>query len=513
MRSWNTSNGELSVHFLLRFLHEREGFGFVIFFVVCDCDLKTVQQNNNQKTKRTMLQQHQQSFGKRQRSEVDEVLDREEIEKESLQQRTSLMESRQIDESRFSSIYQVEPDFSFISQEEPDEVFPAPVQESFLHEEEEDEEISDFEREPSSQLTLTPILDENGDTIDVHYVTNLYQASIELAQRYASTNRRAALWARLKAYIKLDNIPAKSINFLFNACLESLNLPTCNPNLPQMMKTHLDHYLKGFLKPHFKVKAGGFKLHYYGQFRDVEEAVLNLIVSNSHLFAPPNLKSIPCASVSEFHQTPFFKQGVQKQKCEQVIGLTLYSDGSSLNNSFGDSIHPTEIGVISFGNSFKVAHPRRVTACVAFFSKPKECKVVDSSGNTIKWDSIPKSQRDKLSLRLKKKLVYFLQKQIQAMVEKVYFFPNGIGLCRFIFVHLLSDFPEKADWTSSIGCFTCDDDTILTTSEDGFRSQNNTGGRVHDEGPLAGKWASCVCSGDGNDAFSYPDIMVSVYLL
>ena len=392
-----------------------------------------------------------------------------------------------------------------------------PLNESANEEENEKDDEEEVDDDEEEEVVLVVVEDETPMhemelSNPVHEVNNFQNSAVSLIPRFYNGNsRQVRRFARLEFYISQVGLDYRNLNRSMNSEAYALGKPNIFPNLPQMAKTHLDHFLKPMKAYVFVVNSSNFSLSFNGPFCDVEESVLNLIVANLEAGYRPTIHARPCGSLSETVQTPVFTSGVENSKCQQIIALTIFSDGTSLGNTFHDALHPVDIA-IDYGRHLKVAKFDRTRVCVGWLPKMQDCNAT-RSGVEILWKKIPQAHKAILTRLMQKKIEYFILAQLKTMVRKLYNFAYGIGVVRFQVFQFKADYPEKRDWSHLVGCVTCADETVLSLSSENFRSFQNPMGRVHKIGVDVNEWGKVSPTNDGYDVFSVPDLMVSILRL
>ena len=244
-------------------------------------------------------------------------------------------------------------------------------------------------------------------------------------------------------------------------------------------------------------------------FRDVEEAVLNIIVTNAEVgLASPVMEYLPCGSLSEIFQTPQFKSAQDQARAENpeanAVFLSIYSDASSLNNSFKDSLHPVMLQV-EFGRHLQASHFKDTAAIVGFIPSMSSCKLT-RNGQRALWKNISEAERSTLTRQFLAKLQTYLLEKLKEVCSRLYRFPKGIGLVKFFVLQFKGDSPEKNAWANTKGCFACTNESVLA-SPVSFRSFETSGSKYEDGFDVA-EYTAASANNNGHSIFYFPDLMV-----
>jgi hypothetical protein len=144
-----------------------------------------------------------------------------------------------------------------------------PLNESADEEESEKDDEEEVDDDEEEEVVLVVVEDETPMhemelSNPVHEVNNFQNSAVSLIPRFYNGNsRQVRRFARLEFYISQVGLDYRNLNRSMNSEAYALGKPNIFPNLPQMAKTHLDHFLKPMKAYVFVVNSSNFSRVFY----------------------------------------------------------------------------------------------------------------------------------------------------------------------------------------------------------------------------------------------------------
>lgn len=318
----------------------------------------------------------------------------------------------------------------------------------------------------------------------------------------------AQVFSRTVCWMEL-NTNFREVNYISNKEALVQKGKKIFPNIPQYAQTWLDREAKPPKEKEFVVTCdeGRVSIRYVSQVADLESSILNIVCCNLQNGVEPLLEFSQCGSMGDVNQTQYFEAGVDtkpnKEKCRLVL-VSFFSDGTSLNNSFEDTLHPIIVEV-AYCRSFMSAHYKRTNLVVGWFPRVPTLPVT-RNGKPETWNLLTSSEKEELTKKMHAQILGHLRDQMLTIANNIYVLPHNVGRVRFRVYQYKCDTPEKrmvANCTSA--CYVCSKPKQLMVGNNFLLSSQH--GTMAKHGADPALWNPTITTQEVFDALYAIDVM------